>query len=100
MYSEQGLDARIRLCFLQVCQRFIVVSNCIPGSPQTWHASAIRRSSARASSISAWSPSVRRTVAQVSSCSHARMNPSGTRTELFAFWKETDAYASPLNEPS
>src|SRR5580698_3889288 len=41
MYSEQGFDALIRAVFLLVCHLLIVVSNCIPGSPQTHVASAI-----------------------------------------------------------
>src|SRR5260370_11946464 len=34
IYSEQGLLALIRALFFEVCQRFTVVSYCIPGSPQ------------------------------------------------------------------
>src|SRR6267143_1621222 len=34
MYSEHGLLALIRAVFFEVCQRFTVVSYCIPGSPQ------------------------------------------------------------------
>src|SRR5712692_2920918 len=34
MYSEQGLDALIRAVAEQVCQSLIVVSYCMPGSPQ------------------------------------------------------------------
>ncbi len=30
----------------------------------------------------------------------ARMNSSVTRTLLFEFWKKTDEYAGPVNEPS
>jgi hypothetical protein len=30
----------------------------------------------------------------------ARMNSSVTRTLLFEFWKNTDAYAGPVNDPS
>src|SRR5512144_1406323 len=30
----------------------------------------------------------------------ARMNSSVTRTELFEFWKNTDEYAGPVNDPS
>src|ERR1700761_1276726 len=41
MYSEHGFDALIRDVFLQGCQRLIVVSNCMPGSPHCQVASAI-----------------------------------------------------------
>ena len=41
MYSEQGLDALMRPVFLQVCQRLMVVSYCMPGSPHCQVASAI-----------------------------------------------------------
>jgi hypothetical protein len=48
MYSEHGFDALIRAVFGQVCQSLTVVSNCIPGSPQTQVASAIWRIRSRA----------------------------------------------------
>ncbi len=41
MYSEHGLLALMRAVFGQVCQSLTVVSNCMPGSPQTQVASAI-----------------------------------------------------------
>src|SRR5207302_10470119 len=41
MYSEQGLLALMRAAFFEVCQRFMVVSNCMPGSPHCHVASAI-----------------------------------------------------------
>src|SRR3984957_7458320 len=34
MYSLQGLLALILAVFFEVCQRFVVVSYCMPGSPQ------------------------------------------------------------------
>ena len=33
MYSEQGFEALMRAVFFEVCQRLMVVSNCMPGSP-------------------------------------------------------------------
>jgi hypothetical protein len=39
-------------------------------------------------------------VSQVLSSSTARMKSSVTRTLLFEFWKNTDEYAGPVNEPS
>ena len=41
MYSEQGLLALMRAVFLEVCQRLMVVSYCMPGSPHCQVASAI-----------------------------------------------------------
>ena len=41
MYSEHGFEALMRAVFGQVCQSFVVVSNCMPGSPQMCVASAI-----------------------------------------------------------
>src|ERR1017187_10550209 len=42
MYSEHGLEALMRAVFLQVCQRFTVVSYCMPGSPHCHADSAMR----------------------------------------------------------
>ena len=41
MYSEQGLDELIGAVFGQVCQRWMVSSYCMPGSPQSQVPSAI-----------------------------------------------------------
>ena len=48
MYSEHGLLALMRSVFGQVCHSLIVVSNCMPGSPQTCVPSAISRIRSRA----------------------------------------------------
>ena len=48
MYSLHGLEALMRPELGQVCQSLIVVSNCIPGSPQACAASAIIRIRSRA----------------------------------------------------
>ena len=58
MYSLQGFDALIRPLFGQVCQALIVVSNCMPGSPQKCAAPAIMRMSSRALKVCAVSPEV------------------------------------------
>src|SRR5207249_8288374 len=58
MYSEHGLLALIRAVFFEVCQRFTVVSYCIPGSPQCQVESAIFIIRSRARSFSAGCPSV------------------------------------------
>src|SRR3954451_4731086 len=41
MYSEHGFDELIGAVFGQVCQRWIVSSYCMPGSPQSQVPSAI-----------------------------------------------------------
>src|SRR5829696_3393397 len=46
------------------------------------------------------SPLVTARVSQVESSSTERMKSSVTRTLLFEFWKNTDEYAGPVNEPS
>src|SRR4029434_4827079 len=61
-YSEHGLVEFCRPVPLQVCHLWMVVSNCIPGSPQIWVPSAILRSSARASFRSQGEPSRTRRV--------------------------------------
>ena len=101
MYSEQGLDALIRAVFGHVCQSLTVVSNCIPGSPQTCVPSATARIRSRASYVSTTRRSVETArVCHLPPSSTARMKPSGTRRLLFEFWKKTEAYAGPVSEPS
>src|ERR1700694_5169411 len=95
MYSEHGFEALIRAVFLQVCQRFTVVSYCMPGSPQCQVESAIFKSRSFALNLSAGWPSVTLRVHQSRSSSAARMNSSVTRTEWLAFWKKIELYASP-----
>ena len=41
MYSEHGFDELIGAVFGQVCQRWMVSSYCMPGSPQSQVPSAI-----------------------------------------------------------
>ena len=48
MYSEHGLLALMRSVLGQVCHSLTVVSNCMPGSPQTQVPSAMPRISSRA----------------------------------------------------
>src|ERR1700744_1562851 len=90
MYSLQGLLALMRAVFLLVCQRLMVVSYCMPGSPHCQVASAMEcmRSRARYSFTGFLSLTVR--VVKVESVSTARMNSSVTRTELLAFWKKME----------
>ena len=92
--EEHVLGARIRRVNasvdLQVCQRFTVVSYCMPGSPHCQADSAIRCSNSRALNFSAGLPSVTFFVHQSRSSSVACMNSSVTRTEWFAFWKKIE----------
>ena len=101
MYSEHGLLALIRAVFGQVCQSLMVVSNCMPGSPQIRASLPRSAASGRAPCRCApAAPSRTALVVHSPSSSTARMNSSVTRTLLFEFWKNTDAYAGPVNEPS
>src|SRR5262245_5930211 len=90
MYSEHGLEALIRPVFGHVCQSLMVVSNCMPGSPHWWVASAIMCRRSDAGIVSHDSPLVTYRVVQVRPSRAARMKSSVTRTELLAFWKNTD----------
>src|SRR5439155_5478769 len=58
MYSEHGLEALIGAVFFAVCHRLMVVSYCMPGSPQTYADSAIIRIKPRALYVSIGSPVV------------------------------------------
>src|SRR5512134_3621156 len=58
MYSEHGLLALIRSDSGQVCQSLTVVSNCMPGSPQTHVPSAMRCIISFALNVSTTSPLV------------------------------------------
>src|SRR2546430_14400331 len=58
MYSEHGFDALIRAVLMHGCQSLIVVSYCMPGSPQTHAAWAIFRISVRAGYVSSLRPLV------------------------------------------
>src|ERR1700687_1546385 len=81
MYSEQGFEALMRAVVLQVCQRFTVVSYCMPGSPQRQADSAMRCSNSRALYFSTGLPSLTLRVHQSRSSSTACINSSVTRTE-------------------
>jgi len=86
--------------FGHVCQSLIVVSNCSPGSPQKCAASAIFRIKSRAP-VGFADASVEHVAGlPLTISSTASMNSSVTRTELFAFWKNTDPYASPSMDES
>src|SRR5258707_1392871 len=86
MYSEHGLDALMRPVFDAVCQRLIVVSNCMPGSAHSHDDCEIWRNSSRAFTVFTVSPVVTARSVQSRSSITAVMNSSVTRTELLAFW--------------
>src|SRR2546421_3442394 len=96
MYSLQGFDELIGAVFGQVCQRWIVSSYCIPGSPQSHVPSAILSISNRAGNVFIGRPVVTARVDQSPHASTVRRNASVARTERFAFWNITELYASPL----
>ena len=76
----------MRPVFDAVCQRLIVVSNCMPGSAHCHDDSEIWRNSSRALTVLIVSPVLTARSAQSRSSSTAVMNSSVTRTELLAFW--------------
>src|ERR1700679_4208300 len=90
MYSEQGLEALMRAVFLDVCQRLMVVSYCMPGSPQSQVFSAILCMRSRAGKVLTGVRSFTVRVENSASRSTADMNSSVTRTLLLAFWKKMD----------
>src|SRR5579863_9719335 len=90
MYSEHGLDALMRAVFFEVCQRFTVLSNCMPGSPQRQVASEILYISSLALKVFIGRPSFTARVEKSVSRSTAYIKSSVTRTELLAFWKKMD----------
>ena len=85
MYSEHGFEALMRAVFLDVCQVLMVVSNCMPGSPQRQVASAISRSKSRALKRFTGVPVPTALVQKSVPFSQASMNSSLARTELLAF---------------
>src|SRR5262249_4806296 len=89
MYSEQGFDALIGPAAGQVCQSLMVVWNWMPGSAQAQAAWPISSHKARAFTVLATAPFLRRVKFQSESASTARRNSSVTRTELFEFCPET-----------
>src|ERR671929_2360794 len=100
MYSEHGFDALIRPVFGSVCHELIVVSYWTPGSADSHAASAIWRSSLRASTVSTTVPSVRAVRFHSLPSTTASMNASLTRTELFAFWYWIDAQSGESSDMS
>src|SRR6201987_117653 len=98
MYSLHGLLALMRAVFFEVCQRLMVVSNCIPGSPQCQVASLIFFRSSFALWVFTTEPSRIALVEKSVSRTTEYMKSSVTRTELLAFWKKMELYASESGE--
>src|SRR5438874_9203926 len=80
MYSEHGFDALMRAVLMHGCQSLIVVSYCMPGSPQIQAASAILRMIVRALKVSTGLPVTTDLVEKSLSRTTAFMNSSVTRT--------------------
>src|SRR5580658_2927324 len=100
MYSEHGFDALMRAVFLHGCHLLTVVSNCMPGSPHWWVASAIWRIISRALYRSLGWPVATDLVHHSPSRITASIKSSVARTELLAFWKKIELYASPSSDES
>jgi hypothetical protein len=100
MYSLHGFDALMRAVPDEVCQALTVVSYCRPGSPHSHAAVAMSRQRSRAWTVWTGLPSRGERSTHSRSFCTASMKSSVTRTELLEFWKKTDLYASPSNEPS
>src|SRR5690242_19061378 len=90
MYSLHGLLALMRAVFFDVCQRLMVVSYCMPGSPQCQVASEIFFSRSLALCVCITRPSCTDLVEKSVSRMTAYMKSSVTRTLLLAFWKKMD----------
>src|SRR2546422_6724253 len=80
MYSEQGLEALIGAVFFDVCHRLMVVSYCMPGSPQMYADPAIIRIMSFALYVSTGEPVVIACVVHSPSFITACMKSSVTRT--------------------
>src|SRR5688572_32978316 len=85
MYSEHGLEARMRPPLGQVCHSFIVVSYWVPGSAQRHAAYAILFHNSRAGTFFITLPSMRALSSQSSPFSSFSKNSLGMRIELFEF---------------
>ena len=100
MYSLHGLLALIRPVLAAVCQRLMVVSNCMPGSAHSQAASEISRRSLRARTVFIVSRVVTALRSQSRSFTTASMKSSVTRTELLAFWYWIECESAPSRSMS
>src|ERR1700693_5257825 len=89
MYSEHGLEARISPEALQVCQSFMVVLKCRPGSADAQAAWPIFSQRSRALSVLVIFLLVRPIRFQSPSVSPSRRKSSFSDTELLEFWPDT-----------
>src|SRR3954467_13738172 len=89
MYSEHGLLARMSPDALQVCQSFMVVLKCNPGSAEAQAAWPIFSQRSRSFSVFVTFLLVRPIRFQSPSVSTARKKSSFSDTELLEFWPET-----------
>src|SRR3954452_25302106 len=89
MYSEHGLDARMSPDDLQVCQSFMVVLKCRPGSADAQAAWPILSQISRALRVFVTFLLVRPMRFQSPSVSTARRKSSFSETELLEFWPDT-----------
>src|ERR1700710_3324060 len=89
MYSEHGFDARISPEALQVCQSFMVVLKCRPGSAEAQAAWPIFSQRSRALRVFVTFLLVRPIRSQSPSVSTARRKSSLSETELLEFWPDT-----------
>src|SRR5690606_19987215 len=94
MYSEHGLDDRILPPAGQVCQSFMVVLKCRPGSAEAQAAWPICSHRSRAFRVFITRPSRRAVRFQSASSSTARRKSSVRETELLEFCPATVRYAS------
>src|SRR3954451_19539858 len=94
MYSEQGLEGRLSPDALQVCQSFMVVLKCRPGSADAQAAEPIFSQRSRAFSVLVIFFVMRPTRFQSPSVSTARRKSSFSETELLEFCPETGREAS------
>ena len=100
MYSEHGLLPLMRPVLGAVCQRLMVVSNCMPGSAHSQAAWAIWRKRSRAGTVLTTASSVRAVSSQSAPSMTACMNSSVTRTELLAFWYCVEWLSAPSRSMS
>src|ERR1700677_2343740 len=89
MYSEHGFEARISPDDLQVCQSFMVVLKCRPGSADAQAASPIFSQRSRAFSVLVIFLLVRPIRFQSPSVSTLHRKSSFSDTELLEFWPDT-----------
>src|ERR1700727_2247057 len=89
MYSEHGLAARMSPDALQVCQSFMVVLKCRPGSADAQAAWPIFSQRSRALRVLVIFLLVGPIKFQSPSVSTARKKSSFSETELLEFWPDT-----------